>query len=273
MSTGTGTGTESGGPLQFDRVELATPAAASACGRCSRGITGEYFAIAGGIACPDCVAALKGSGGLPALMRALLFGGAAAVLGTIVWFAIIKITDREFGLIAIGIGLLVGYGVRRGAAGRGGWKYQTLAMALTYVSITAAYVPMVLKGLASGAEKESGVAQTGDAPKDGDTRAPGPPDPAAAAPADADKAGKGQPVGVAQMALAFAVIFAVAFASPFLAGAENIMGLIIIGIALYEAWKINRRVPITGPFQLGAAPVTRVTESVVPAGGPAAPAG
>jgi hypothetical protein len=33
------------------------------------------------------------------------------------------------------------------------------------------------------------------------------------------------------------------------------MGLIIIGIGLYEAWALNRRTPveISGPYQLGAA--------------------
>jgi hypothetical protein len=38
-----------------------------------------------------------------------------------------------------------------------------------------------------------------------------------------------------------AVGFAAAvLARPLLAGAENVVGLIIIGIGLYEAWKINR---------------------------------
>jgi hypothetical protein len=29
------------------------------------------------------------------------------------------------------------------------------------------------------------------------------------------------------------------------------MGWISIGIAFYEAWKINRRLPISGPFRFG----------------------
>jgi len=41
-----------------------------------------------------------------------------------------------------------------------------------------------------------------------------------------------------------------ALAAPFLAGASNIMGIIIIGIGLYEAWKFNKRVIVNGPFKL-----------------------
>ena len=46
------------------------------------------------------------------------------------------------------------------------------------------------------------------------------------------------------------LVFAVALAAPFLAGAHNLIGLLIIGFALWEAWKFNRRraLPITGPY-------------------------
>ena len=58
------------------------------------------------------------------------------------------------------------------------------------------------------------------------------------------------------VALVFACI--IAFAAPVLAGFENIIGLLIIGFALWEAWKINKRtvVEFTGPYALagGSAP-------------------
>ena len=43
---------------------------------------------------------------------------------------------------------------------------------------------------------------------------------------------------------------------PFLLGFENIIGLLIIGFALWQAWKLNRRVAlaITGPYRLGSGP-------------------
>ena len=54
-------------------------------------------------------------------------------------------------------------------------------------------------------------------------------------------------------AIAFLIGFI--YAVPFLGGAQNIMGLIIIGIGLYEAWVLNRAAPlvVTGPYQLGRA--------------------
>ena len=44
-------------------------------------------------------------------------------------------------------------------------------------------------------------------------------------------------------------------ALPFLAGFENIIGIIIIGIGLWEAWKLNPRMQleITGPYRVAAA--------------------
>ena len=56
------------------------------------------------------------------------------------------------------------------------------------------------------------------------------------------------------LGFAFLLLFGFAFFAPFLAGAENLIGLLIIGIGLYEAWKINKRVePHTaGPFRIAA---------------------
>ena len=51
-------------------------------------------------------------------------------------------TDSEWGLVGIALGLFVGFAVRKGSGGRGGWRYQALAMALTYLSITASHVPI-----------------------------------------------------------------------------------------------------------------------------------
>jgi hypothetical protein len=51
-------------------------------------------------------------------------------------------------------------------------------------------------------------------------------------------------------------LFAYACVVPFLLGFRYFMGWIIIGIALYQAWKINRRVPlkITGPYKIAPTP-------------------
>ncbi len=41
---------------------------------------------------------------------------------------IAALTGYEFGLIAVLVGLAVGIAVRKGSSGRGGWRYQVLAM-------------------------------------------------------------------------------------------------------------------------------------------------
>jgi hypothetical protein len=54
--------------------------------------------------------------------------------------------------------------------------------------------------------------------------------------------------------LGIVVLLLFAAVAPLLAGASNIIGLLIIGIAVFEAWKLNKRVPldITGPFRVGS---------------------
>ena len=242
-----------GAGMQFDKVDLATPNEARACRLCKRPIEGEYFEIAGNIICRPCAGALSGSkqggGSLP---RGLLFGAGAAVLGTIAWFAIIKITNHEFGLLAIGIGLLVGRAVRKGAQGLGGWRYQTLAMVLTYVSITASYVPLVVRGLAESEATRAAQSTTAGGP-DGDSSGGSRRSTLAPLGEASDREAPKPKGGAGSLAFAVLLIFGLAFASPFLGGASNFMGILIIGIALYEAWKINRRVPLSGPFRFGSA--------------------
>ena len=55
--------------------------------------------------------------------------------------------------------------------------------------------------------------------------------------------------------LALLLLAGFLFALPIIAGFHSIIGLFIIGVGLYEAWKINKRVvmKITGPFPASAA--------------------
>jgi Zn-dependent protease len=55
--------------------------------------------------CGRCGEQLGGAHGRGPFLRAAALGGGAALLGTIVWFAILKFSGREFGLLAIGVGL------------------------------------------------------------------------------------------------------------------------------------------------------------------------
>ncbi len=252
-------------PLQFDKAEYAGSAALSGCTQCQQPLGGQYYELNGAAICGSCKASLdaarSGGSGLGRFVKSTTLGLLTAALGTAIWYGVRALTGYEFGLLAILVGLGVGGAVRAGSNARGGWAYQTLAMFLTYASIVGTYVPEIWKALDQPPPTESALAAAAPAPSGvtapANPRAtPAPADPGATpAPAGAESS-EPAPVGPAQglAALALAVLFlmALAFAAPFLAGFENIMGLIIIGIGLYEAWKMNRASPvgITGPYRL-----------------------
>jgi hypothetical protein len=56
-----------------------------------------------------------------------------------------------------------------------------------------------------------------------------------------------------QALLGLVALLALAAAAPILAGFQNIVGMLIIGFALFEAWRQNQRLQlaITGPYRVG----------------------
>ena len=161
---------ESGGQqeLQFDRVEGAAPAAAAAaCASCQRTIPDVYYEAAGKVFCAQCreaaQASLTGGSGMARLLKALALGAVAAAISAGVWYAIIKLTGYELGIVAIAVGIAVGMAVRLGSEGRGGWAYQLIAVLLTYVAIGTSYVPLVMEGMREAAAR-------GKATEDSDRR-------------------------------------------------------------------------------------------------------
>lgn len=247
--------------LQFDKAEVVS-AGLRVCASCNARFEREYFEAGGRFICPTCASQLRDGQAGP-LLRAAVFGALAALGGTLVWFLVIKLSGSEFGLIAIAVGLGVGFAVRYGAGGRGGVRYQALAMALTYFSITASYVPLVIQAMANAEGKGGASDAAQPATTDPMAAADKPdaaPERALSAPAkDPAEIERSSYASVGSFVLALLLIFGIALASPFLSGVSNIMGIIIIGIALYEAWKLNKRVVVTGPYLIGAA-----TEAATP---------
>jgi hypothetical protein len=202
--------------LQFDKAEFASnEAAAAVCAGCQTPIAGDYYDVNGRTLCPACKAqveqVLGGRPGAAGFLKALGGGVLGGLTGALIYYAVRAVSGYEIGIIAIAVGWLAGKGVNWGSGWRGGALYQTLAMVLTYVAIVSTYVPAVLEGLR----------QSADAPN---------------------------PLDHGIIGLIFFALFMLAL--PFLAGLENVIGIIIIAIGLYEAWRINKRVAvaITGPF-------------------------
>ena len=245
--------------LQFDKAEPGEGQSVSptACAACQKPLASVYYQVNGRPACERCKAQLEydqmSGSAVGNVLRAGAFGLLAALAGGALWYAVRATTGYEVGLIAIVVGLMVGGAVRAGCRHRGGLGYQVLAVALTYFCICVQYVPDIIKAIreqpTAQAEKASAVSST--TPAQATTVATA--EPPASLPASPPAANHS--TGVILL-MAVGLLLAFAMAAPFLGGFQNIIGILIIGFALWEAWKMNRRVPmqIEGPFRLAPAP-------------------
>lgn len=254
-------------PLQFDHAERPTASAGgpASCTACGRAITDRYFEANGSVVCPNCrarlVSARGGSGGR--FSKAAALGLLAGAVGSGIYYAIAALTGYEFGLVAVVVGFLVGGAVRKGSNGRGGWAYQALAMFITYGAIVTTYIPFIVRGI----RDQAAVADSMIKPEAAALRLAEdsvtltlPVDsvavtvPLATRVTATASEGASPTVGVLGVVLGVTLICALAFAAPVLAGFQNIIGMLIIGFALYEAWRLNKRteLSITGPYRIGA---------------------
>jgi len=240
-------GTPADRSLQFDRAERAGQTPGTACSFCQQPIAGSYYEINGKVACLGCRGQIMAAWnrGSPArrFAKALGLGAAAAALGAGVYFGVEALTGYEFGLIAVVVGLLVGAAVRRGSSGRGGWRYQVLAMFLTYSAVVATDSTLIARELRK--EIQARADSVGVAPS------------VATAPAAVNAAATTGHQRPGPLALLFGVIvlLGLAYAAPVIIGFSSPLHLLIAGFALYEAWKLNRGVAlrVTGPYQAARA--------------------
>lgn len=271
-------------PLQFDVAESGSASSShhsgtsgTTCKACSRPITNTYFQVNSAIICESCRAALDKPSGTRFTrgMHATGLGLLAAIAGSLLYFAVAAITGREFGLVAIAVGFMVGKAVRKGSRGRGGWAYQSLAVGLTYLAIVSTYIPLIGKEFQKNADAMSTRARPRAPTIDTITISARAPenrralDSTVAARGDSGfsvaQAGSpsGSPaiptqrkhLGPATLLLGSGALVLLAAMIPIFAGFSNLIGLLIIGIAVFEAWKINRRIAlaITGPYRVAGA--------------------
>ena len=241
-------------PLQF---ETAVPANASAldgpavltCRNCGQALLDEYFDVSGVPACASCRDLLECYGqpprGIIPLARAALFGFGAAIAGAILYYAVIAITSLEIGLVAVAIGFMVGYAIRKGTGGRGGRAFQIMALVFTYWSVGLAYLP-----LAFGEHEETPSSSTQSAGRDATAPvAAEAAQPAASPPADRKMS----------FPIAVAFLFALSFALPVAVVVGSFPGGLIsaaiIGFGMHQAWRMTAspQFTITGPFRVGTA--------------------
>jgi hypothetical protein len=234
--------------LQFERADYSeTSAEGLRCATCDAALRHTYFEVNGQTACESCRSAAeerdKRRPGLNGFLKALAAGVGAGAVGGGIYYAVLALTGYEFGLIAIVVGFMVGGAVRWATNGRGGRLYQGLAVFLTYLAIVSTYMPMLFE-MAKEEESQTvvkaGPAAAGAAPATASAKT--------SAPAEEQVE-----MDLVESLFFFVLLFGFAAALPFLAGFENVLGLLIIGFGLYQAWKLNQRsaVQITGPYQVG----------------------
>lgn len=235
--------------LQFDKAEYEQPKGGASCAVCKCDIPDSYYEVNGQIACATCRERLEkvyhGGSGTKRFLRALIYGIAAGMVGFALWFAVAHFLNLESGLVAIVVGLLVGAAVKKGSEGRGGWRYQALAMFITYSSIVSTYIPVAFVNVRDEYDlRKATTVQTQESS-------------ATSAGVAAEPVNSNSPVKRALfLVIITGLLFVLAFIAPVTSGLSNIVGLIIIAIALYEAWVLNRRltINISGPYQVSVAP-------------------
>jgi hypothetical protein len=105
-------------PLQFETAIPSVPADTGShqqgvtCVACQRAILDKYFDVNAQSVCEACRNEIAQQVETPrewgVLGRACLFGFVAAILGAVLYYAVIAITDFEIGIVAITIGYMVG---------------------------------------------------------------------------------------------------------------------------------------------------------------------
>ena len=144
--------------IQFDQAEYATPVPSDpTCDVCHRVVLDSYYEINGKVVCASCrqgvEAALRGGSRLGRVFKALVLGSAAALIGAVLYYAFVRITNVNFGPVAVVLGLMVGGAVRKGSGNRGGRFYQLLAVFLAYSSIAGMHVPALIEGFQQFGQK------------------------------------------------------------------------------------------------------------------------
>jgi hypothetical protein len=91
------------------------------------------------IICPDCASdieqRLQAETENPNLILAVLAGLAAAVVGTLVWYGVVVITNYHVGFIAAGVGWVVAMAVVFGSGRKRGPALQAISVAITLVAL------------------------------------------------------------------------------------------------------------------------------------------
>jgi hypothetical protein len=229
--------TEQSDAPQFTTAEYSAKPQEITCKSCGQRITSAFYRVNQAPVCSACVERAQQQ--LPrdshqAFVRGLLFGVAAALIGLILYAVFAITTGLVIGFVSLAVGYLVGKAIAMGSRGVGGRRYQIAAVALTYVAVSLAAVPIALSIHMQHRQQHSQASAPSATPAD------------TGAPAPAPKMGAAKALGV---------LAVLGLASPFLDFADpmhGVIGLIILLVGMRIAWQLTaaRRLNISGPIPL-----------------------
>lgn len=253
--------------LQFDHAEMTGAPAPSGliCTGCQQAISDIYYQVNGRVACASCrerlLAAWQDRAGALRTVKAIGAGLLASALGAAIYYGVAALTEHEYAIVALVVGLLVGGAVRWGSEGRGGWYYQLMAIVMTYVAIAASYSVFAVQAIIDHEHQKthhSSIYQK-STEKTADE-----------SPADEGETDskEHEPVKLSELLTSTIALLGILLALPVLSGFESPIGLVIVGFALYEAWKINKspRLAVSGPYQAPAPSMSSAAQASYPAG-------
>jgi hypothetical protein len=253
--------------LQFDRVETSgeqpgerTTGPDVTCVVCGKSVGSAYYHINDKPVCESCRQTVLAAAVTPRtagpLLRAGLFGLAAAIAGAAIYYAVIAITNFEIGLVAVLIGYMVGFMVRKGAGGRGGRRFQILAVVLTYWAVGLAYTPLAFKGMTEG--KRDAADSTSMTSADSVTASV--PAPSTDSATVATAVGETEDVSGTSALKAIGGLVVLVFALPVMSVLGSLPGgllsALIILFGLLQAWTMTRAhaLDVSGPYKVGSGP-------------------
>jgi hypothetical protein len=240
--------------LQFDRVAVGGPAAegqstpAVVCAGCQTRLETDYYEINGRPFCGSCRGQIETLAetprGLLPFAIAAVFGLGAALAGAAIYYAVVAVTHFEIGLVAILIGYMVGYAVRKGAGGRGGLRFQILAAVLTYAAVGVAYTVLAVR--ADIDRNRVTQAKPAQALPDSPTQEL------------ADRSGTSNSGRPLVLALAYTVVFVAVVPVLVIVGSmpSGLINALIIFFGIRQAMRMTAApvLRISGPFRIGTTP-------------------
>jgi len=264
-------------PLRFDPISSSSSsstgsdnggAAAVACSQCANPIGAYYYESAGAVFCARCKRATEEKAGHAAsgggMGTGAIFGFGAALAGAFLYWLFMKVTGFDYALVAIGVAFMVGSAIRKGNGGRGGRRFQILAVALTYFAIGAANAPFLFEGMASAKTEAAAQADSAATTAIREALADAGADTALATdatPRHAVAEQKSDTSPALAFVLALGAVLLLVLSGPVLATIfggfpSAIINVIIVGIALQKAWQMSGEgegpaaQTFTGPYKV-----------------------